>query len=67
MATFQSFEETEAWQKSRELTREIYNISNKGSFLKDFGLPDQIRRSSVSVMSNIAEGFERSGAGEFFK
>jgi four helix bundle protein len=64
-ATFQSFEDIGAWQKSRELTREVYWISKQGPFSKDFGLRDQIRRASVSVMSNIAEGFERSGTGEF--
>src|SRR6266508_5946862 len=65
MATFQTFEEIEAWQKARELTREIYMVSVRGLFSKDFGLRDQIRRASVSVMSNIAEGFERGGTGEF--
>ena len=65
MATFQSLEEIEAWQKARELTRGVYTISNHGSFSKDFALRDQIRRASVSIMSNIAEGFERSGTAEF--
>jgi hypothetical protein len=65
MATFQNFEDIGAWQKSRELTREIYRVSKQGSFSKDFGLRDQIRRASTSIMSNIAEGFERSGTGEF--
>jgi four helix bundle protein len=65
MATFQRFEEINAWQKSRELTRDIYRITKQGSFSKDFGLRDQIRNASASVMSNIAEGFERSGNGEF--
>jgi four helix bundle protein len=65
MATFQSFEEIEAWQKARALTRRVYIATNQGSFSKDFGLRDQIRRASVSIMSNIAEGCERSGTGEF--
>lgn len=65
MATFKSFEDIEAWQKARSLTREIYGVSNGGLFAKDFGLRDQIRRASVSIMSNIAEGFERGGAKEF--
>jgi four helix bundle protein len=65
MATFQSFEEITAWQKARELTRRIYVISDHGSFARDFGLRDQIRRACVSIMSNIAEGFDRSGTGEF--
>jgi four helix bundle protein len=65
LATFTDFEEIEAWRKARELTREIYTCSNCGLFSKDYGLRDQIRRASVSLMSNIAEGFERSGTGEF--
>jgi four helix bundle protein len=65
MATFQSFVEIEAWQKARILTSEIYAVSNRASFSKDFGLRDQIRRATVSIMANIAEGFERSGSGEF--
>ncbi len=65
MATFKAFEQIDAWQKSRELTKEIYRITRQGSFARDFGLRDQIRRASVSIMSNIAEGFERSGTGEF--
>jgi four helix bundle protein len=65
MATFKKFEEIEAWQKARQLTRRIYAVSGSGDFAKDFGLKDQIRRASVSVMSNIAEGHDRSGTGEF--
>jgi four helix bundle protein len=65
MATFKSFEEIEAWQKARELTREIYSVTNQGLFLKDYGLRDQIRRAAVSVLSNIAEGDERGGTAEF--
>ena len=65
MATFKTFEEIDAWQKSRELTKEIYRITRQRDFARDFGLRDQIRRASVSIMSNIAEGFERSGTGEF--
>jgi len=65
MATFKKFEEIESWKKARELTRRIYTVSGKAAFASDFGLRDQIRRASVSVMSNIAEGFDRSGTGEF--
>lgn len=65
MAKINSFEDIQAWQKARELTKEIYKVSNSGSFSKDFGLRDQIRRASVSVVSNIAEGFERNGTKEF--
>jgi four helix bundle protein len=67
MATFQSFEEMEAWQQARSLTRRVYDVSGSGQFAKDFGLRDQIRRASVSVMSNIAEGFERGGKAEFLQ
>jgi four helix bundle protein len=65
MPTFQTFEEIEAWQKARELTRRVYDLSDVGAFARDFGLRDQMRRACVSILSNIAEGFERSGTGEF--
>jgi four helix bundle protein len=65
MPSFKTFKDIEAWQSARALTRETYTASNNGAFAKDFGLRDQIRRASVSIMSNIAEGFERSGNGEF--
>lgn len=67
MATIQSFEEIKAWQKARELNKEVYKISNTGDFYKDYGLKDQIRRSSISILSNIAEGFERNGTKEFLQ
>lgn len=65
MATFKKFEEIEAWKKARELTKRIYRVSRTGSFARDFALRDQVRRASVSIMSNIAEGYDRSGTGEF--
>jgi len=65
MATITRFEEINAWKKARELTREIYKATQSGAFARDFGLRDQIRRAAVSVMSNIAEGYERSGNTEF--
>jgi putative endonuclease len=52
MATIERFEDIEAWKKARELTKIIYEITAKGDFAKDYGLRDQIRRASVSVMSN---------------
>ena len=67
MPTFQSFQDIEAWQNARELTKQIYRITNIGLFAKDFGLKDQIRRASASIMANIAEGFERNGRGEFLQ
>lgn len=65
MAGIGRFEDIVAWQKARVLTREIYLVTASGGFTKDFGLRDQIRRASVSVMVNIAEGFERAGRAEF--
>ena len=59
------FEDLIAWQKARQLTVEIYRITAQGEFARDFGLRDQIRRAAVSVMSNIAEGFDRGSRGEF--
>ena len=59
------FEDLLVWQKARELTRAIYALSAQGPFSRDFGLRDQLRRAAVSVMANIAEGFERGGRGEF--
>jgi four helix bundle protein len=67
MPTFRRFEEIEAWQKARELTKIVYQLSGCGHFAKDFSLRDQIRRASVSVMANIAEGFERDGTAEFIQ
>ena len=67
MSSFQRFEDIEAWQKARELTKAIYAMSNDGQFARDFGLRDQIRRASVSIMSNIAEGFGRGGNKEFIQ
>jgi four helix bundle protein len=58
MTTITRFEEIEAWQTARELTRKIYEMTNEGQFARDFGLKDQMRRASVSIMSIIAEGFE---------
>jgi four helix bundle protein len=65
MATFKKFEEIECWRKARELTRRVYEVTNDPGFARDFGLKDQIRRAAVSIMSNIAEGYDRSGTAEF--
>ena len=65
MGRIERFEDLIAWQKARELTRLIYLHTGDGSFARDFGLRDQIRRASVSLMSNIAEGFERGSRPEF--
>ena len=60
-----SFEDLIAWQKARVLTRMIYKETINGKLRHDYGVRDQIRRASVSVMSNIAEGFERGSKREF--
>lgn len=65
MSTIQKFEDLKVWGKAREVNLQIYKLSNKGTFARDFGLRDQVRRASVSVLSNIAEGFERNGNKEF--
>ncbi|MFZ4813764.1 MAG: four helix bundle protein [Phototrophicaceae bacterium] len=67
MGHIQKFEDLIAWQKARILTKAIYTATNQGAFAKDFGLRDQIQRAAVSVMSNIAEGYERDGATEFHR
>jgi four helix bundle protein len=59
------FEDLIAWQKARELTRRIYEATRDGPFSRDFGLSRQAQRASFSVMSNIAEGFERGNRPEF--
>ena len=59
------FEDLVAWQKGRKLARNIYAATTAENFGRDYGLKDQIRRAAVSVMSNIAEGFERAGKAEF--
>ncbi|MCB0397718.1 MAG: four helix bundle protein [Flavobacteriales bacterium] len=61
MATINRFEDIEAWQHAERLEREIFKLTLEGEFAKDFSLKDQIRRSTGSVMDNIAEGFERNG------
>ena len=65
MAKIECFEDIKAWQKARELVKSIYEITSKGSFAKDYSLKDQIRQASISVMSNIAEGFSRQTDKEF--
>lgn len=59
------FEDFVAWQKARALTARIYKITGQGGLSRDYGLKDQIRRAVVSIMSNIAEGFERGRMAEF--
>ena len=64
MSQVKTFEDTEIWKKGREIVNKIYNISDKGSFAKDYVLRNQIRDAALSIISNIAEGFERDGEKE---
>lgn len=65
MATFQKFEDIQVWQKARQATKRIYETTKNHEFSKDFGLANQVRRASVSVMSNIAEGNGRKTNKDF--
>ncbi len=65
MALIEKFEDIKAWQEARQLTKDVYGLSAEGLFGRDFGLRDQIRRASVSAMSNIAEGFDCESKREF--
>ena len=65
MPAFTKLEEIQVWKKAREVTKRIYTVTSDGEFDRDFGLRDQIRRSSVSMMANIAEGFGRRSDHEF--
>lgn len=59
MSTVQRFEDLEIWKMARALVKEVYDVTKKKEFAKDFGFKDQIRRSSLGVMNNISEGFEQ--------
>ena len=65
MATKKNFEELEVWKLAMELCTEIYSLTNTDFFSKDFALKDQIRRSAISIPSNISEGYEREGINQF--
>ena len=67
MATVERFEDLQAWQLARVVTRKVYAFSRDGAFSRDFGLRDQMRRAAVSILSNIAEGYERDSDAEFGK
>jgi len=67
MTKIKKFEDIESWKLARNLTNQIYKVSSIGKFNRDFGLKDQMRRASVSILSNIAEGFERGGDNEFLQ
>ncbi len=61
----QRFEDVIAWQKARALTREVYEATQHRAFAKDYGLTSQMQHASVSIMANIAEGFERGKPREY--
>ena len=63
----ESFEDIASWKEARALTNSIYRHTKRGDFARDYALRDQIRRASTSIMSNIAEGFERGGDKEFLQ
>jgi len=65
MAVFKRFEDIKAWQKARDVTKLVYRISSDEKFFRDYGLRDQIRRSAVSIMANIAEGNGRKTNKDF--
>jgi four helix bundle protein len=67
MTTAKRFEELEVWKRAKDLTNLVYKFSSDGSFSRDFGLRDQMRRAAVSIMSNIAEGFESQTQALFIK
>jgi four helix bundle protein len=65
MSKISRFEELIAWQKARLLCKEVYQVTRKASLARDFGLSGQMQRAAVSIMSNLAEGFERGRRAEF--
>jgi len=65
LSSFDRFEDIEAWKESKALAADVYKLTNQGVFKRDFGLRDQVRRSAVSVMANIAEGFGRKTNKDF--
>jgi len=67
MATARSFEELEVWKGARSLVTRLYITTQAGAFAKDFALREQLRRAAISIVSNIAEGFERGGNAEFIR
>ncbi|MGH9930839.1 MAG: four helix bundle protein [Pyrinomonadaceae bacterium] len=67
MSTIERFEDLEAWKLARAFASLVYTCSGSGNFGRDFPLRDQVRRASISIVSNIAEGFERDGDKEFIQ
>lgn len=67
MATITKFENLPCWELARKLTQRFYSFTMSGHLSKDFSLRDQMRKSVISIMSNIAEGFDRNGNREFIQ
>jgi four helix bundle protein len=65
MPLVQRFEDIQGWQEARKLVKMIYALTAKDAFARDFGMRDQIRRASVSIMANVAEGFDCESNIEF--
>lgn len=65
--TVKKFEDLKIWQEARDLARNIYEVTGREAFRRDYALSDQMRRAAVSVMANIAEGFERCNNKEFIR
>lgn len=65
MASITKFEDLIAWQEARILVKMVYKVTSDGALARDFGMRDQIQRASVSVMANIAEGFDCESTAEF--
>lgn len=67
MGTIERFEDIKSWQQGRELCKLVYQLTRKGEFRRDWGLQDQMRRAAVSIVSNIAEGFESQNDSTFVR
>ena len=67
MGKIEKFEDIRAWQSAREVVNRIYEISQDEKFKRDYTLGDQIKRASISIMSNVAEGFSRQSRKEFIQ
>ena len=67
MPKIKTFEDIQAWQEARKLTKAIYEVSGRGRSARDWALADQLQRASISVMSNIVEGFDSGSQVEFLR
>jgi four helix bundle protein len=67
MSKIERFEDIESWKRARELTNQVYKLTGKSGFSRDFGLRDQIQKAAGSSMHNIAEGFDSDSNAEFVR